>query len=265
MPPVAAGAEALETDQSEETLTVDAWNDRWTQVLGRVVDHRTGGVDYGRLRADRGTLAELRAELAGDRDFATERHRLAFLINAYNVLVLAAVLDEPQLPATVRDVRGFFDGERHQLLGKGRTLDEIRDKLIRPLGEPFAHFAFTNGAASSPPLLHVAYTAEELDAQLAYQVGRFLSDPVRNTAIGSTLMLSPIFRWFSDDFEAAASDGTLTGFLRQHAPTATAVGRGLAREDDPAITFLEFNWALHYVPVPDRPTEDAETGDESED
>lgn len=252
--PPAAEAEAAE--EAPEPLTLEQWNQRWTRLLARTVDPRTGAVDYARLQAERGTLHELRDSLAVERSFAGDEQRLAFLLNAYNLLVIATVVDEPQLPGTVRDIRGFFDEVQHDLLGETYTLDELRDQLIRPIGEPRAHFAMVNGAAGAPPLLHVAYSADELDAQLDYQLNRFLTDPVRNSVIGPTLVLSPIFRWFSDDFEAAADDGTVAGYLRERAPARSRIARAFARTDEPPIEYLDFNWALNYIRVPDRPVPD---------
>lgn len=256
-PPVANDAAAdnheTEADDGDETLTLAEFNDRWTRMLRPAVDRRTGGVDYRKFHAEREALAELRDALAARRHFRNDDEQLAFLLNAYNLLVIATVVEYPRLPATVRDIDGFFIEPRHRLLGDRYSLDDIRDRLIRPLAHPRAHFALVNGAIGGPLMLHVAYTARELDAQLDYQHARFLTDPVRNTVIGPTLMLSPLFRWFRDDFEAAAADGTLAGYLRGHAPEDSPIAAQLAREPDSPIEFLDFNWALNHVPTPDTP------------
>lgn len=224
-------------------MPLEEWNRRWSALLEEAVRPQDGRVDYARLHEDPEELDELVAALAPERSFEDDTQRLAFLLNAYNALVIRRVLDHWPIPS-VRQVDGFFDRERFELLGESVSLTAVRDRMIRPMGEPRAHMAMAGGAMGYPPLRAEAYRAGALDAQLDHQSRRFLTSPAHNTVLADRAMLSPLFEWFAADFEAEPYGGPL-GFVRHHVPEDSPLGRLLSRADDPPVTYLDFNWALN--------------------
>jgi hypothetical protein len=131
-------------------------------------------------------------------------------------------------------------------LGRGTlSLDDDEPRPIRPdptLREPRIHCALGCAAQSSPPLRREAYRAADLDAQLNDQGRTFVRDASKNRWDGSTrtLSLSSIFKWFREDFEAAAPDLPAFAARYLHDADATAVRAGAVR-----VEFLPYDWALN--------------------
>lgn len=176
-----------------------------------------GGVDYAGLRSDRAALDRYVAQLgtvpAGTFQRWPKQEQVAFLINAYNAIVLQQVIDDYPIarsanpaalvrPAnSVWQINGFFNQLKHRLIGKDLTLDQIEHEWLRArLKEPRVHFALVCAARSCPPLRAEAYRADQLDAQLDDQARQFLNDRERNRFFNDRAELSEIFKWFGEDF-----------------------------------------------------------------
>jgi len=178
--------------------------------------------------------------------------RLAFLINAYNAYTIAQVNAHGER-RSIRNINKRFGvvgsgawGERMVTIGSvAHTLDEIEHQLIRPVfKEPRVHFALVCAALGCPPLHAEAYTGERLEAQLEEQARVFLLDsPQKNRAEAAsrTVYLSPIFRWYRDDF--GASDAAMLRYFATFLPRgakADVLARGDAR-----IRWTEYDWSLN--------------------
>ncbi len=115
----------------------------WARVLDRFVDAR-GAVDFKALAADRSDLDRMLRHVADTplTGFAGDRQRLAHMINAYNALSMANVIDSG-LPAThaglVRKLR-FFVWRQQAVGGEAMSLRAFENDVIRPftraIGEP---------------------------------------------------------------------------------------------------------------------------------
>jgi hypothetical protein len=231
-----------------------------TAAFGRLLARHTAevaglagvAVDYAALRGDP-DLGAARDALAGcdPRTLATRAERLAFWINAYNLLALDLVARAWPI-ASIRDLgsllRPVWKREAGRIGGRGYSLDEIEHAILRPLGEPRIHAAIVCASRSCPPLSREPYGAERLDAQLDEALRRWLADPrkgARLDAASGTLWLSPIFDWFEEDF--AASGGVLA-FVRPHLPEALRA----ALPASPRIRFLDYDWSLNDLGGPAR-------------
>src|SRR5258705_236181 len=88
------------------------------------------------------------------------------------------------------------------------------DKVLKAhVKEALVHFAIVCAAYGCPPLRSEAYVADKLDAQLDDQGRKFLGTANKNSvdARARALYLSPIFKWFSEDFEKKS--GTVQKFV----------------------------------------------------
>jgi hypothetical protein len=168
-------------------------------------------VDYPRLADLRPALDNYLASLSAVRreDFKTwpKPDRLAFLINAYNGFTLQLILDHYPLDS-IKDIGTFWQSPWKQefftLFGEKMHLDHLEHHLIRDwsvYAEPRIHFAVNCASVGCPALRPEAYTGEMLDQQLEDQTRRFLSDRSRNRLVDSRLLISPIFKWYREDFE----------------------------------------------------------------
>ena len=77
--------------------------------------------------------------------------QLAFYINAYNALVIKAVL--AKLPIdSVMSAPGFFDREKHVVAGQEMTLNHLENEIIRSarFAEPRIHFLVNCASVGCP-------------------------------------------------------------------------------------------------------------------
>lgn len=250
-PVAAAGAAGFDRTHAAWTTLLAAhvrWNDAGTATA----------VDYAGFARERAALDAYRAALAtvGDGDFATwpAPDRLAFLVNAYNANTIALVLTRYPDLASIKDLGGWITSPWKQrfvaLLGATRTLDEIEHQLIRGAvgaGEPRVHFALNCASIGCPALRPEAYRGDALEAQLADQTRRFLSDRTRNRYDAATerLEVSKIFDWYGADFTRAA--GSVPKYLAGFADVvgADAAARSRIAAGTLPVAFLDYDWRLN--------------------
>jgi hypothetical protein len=222
-------------------------------LQARVAD---GRVDYAALKAAPQPLTAYLDTLAAVReaDFKSwsEKDRLAFLCNLYNAATLQLIVDHYPV-ASIRKIGGFFnfgglgDGPWKQkvvrLFGQVTTLDHVEHGIIRKeYPDARAHFALVCAARGCPPLRAGAFVGARLDAQLDEQGRVFLGEQEKNRvdAAKRTLHLSPIFKWFAGDFEAAA--GSVEKFVAPFFPEAA---RAALAAGGFKISYTDYDWSLN--------------------
>ncbi|RME92606.1 MAG: DUF547 domain-containing protein [Verrucomicrobia bacterium] len=219
----------------------------WDEVLQAHV--HDGLVAYARLLEHRTPLDRYLEQTAAvtETQFETwtRPRQLAFLINLYNAGTVRLILDHYPV-GSIKDLGRWFRSPWElpviRLWGKNRTLDELEHKIIRPrYHEPLVHFALVCAARGCPPLRSEAYVAERLKAQLEDQVRRFLAQTAKNRVepAARTLYLSPIFKWYREDFEKAA--GSVTAFLRPYWPPEVAA----TIDDRFRLRYTDYDWSLN--------------------
>ncbi|MFQ5487201.1 MAG: DUF547 domain-containing protein [Gammaproteobacteria bacterium] len=198
------------------------------------------GVDYAALRKDP-LYAKVRAGLAhfDPAHLAGHEERLAFYINAYNILAIKVVTDNWPLDS-IKDVGGLFTPVWKQTAGVigGRrfTLDEIEHEVLRPMGDPRIHMAIVCASVSCPDLRTEPYRGARLQQQLDQQAADFLTNPGKGLRITeSGIRVSKIFDWFKEDF--AKAYGGVRPFLNRYRAGLPAK---LALAAD-----LPYNWSLN--------------------
>ncbi len=230
----------------------------WTALLRahvKLQDARGSAsrVDYEAFARDRAALGTVLEQLArvtpAELAALPRADQMAFWINAYNAATIELILSEYPKHESIKDygslLRSAWQKPFVRLLGETLTLDQIEHERLRGkrgFGEPRVHFAVNCASLGCPMLREEAYVGDRLEAQLAAQTLRFLSDPTRNRfdAAHNTLRLSAIFDWYGDDF----AHGELPRFL---APYAAALGARPEALPSARVSFANYDWRLNDV------------------
>ena len=209
-----------------------------------------GRVDYSGLKSQPAELDRYLDSLAQTswsefKDWQAS-DRLAFLLNAYNAYTLRLIRDHYPL-TSIRDIGNLLKGPWDQpvvrIYGETLSLDTLEHQLIRRnYREPRIHFALVCAAKGCPPLRAEAFVGARLEAQLNEQSQAFLRDTSKNRieVEAKTIFLSPIFKWYQEDFDRHA--GSVLAALKPHWPELPTVTDGFR------IRFTEYDWTLNDRP-----------------
>lgn len=169
----------------------------------------------------------------------TESEKLAFWINAYNLLTIDLIIKNGE-KESIKNLGSLFKNPwkkyKWDIGGKVYTLDEIEHKILRPMGEPRIHFAINCAAISCPDLRAEAYDPLILERQLDNQVYVTLRNDtkgmqkVRNR---NMIYLTRVMQWFDEDF----NNGDLISWLETYRPEL--INR------DIIIRFFPYDWSLN--------------------
>ncbi len=234
----------------------------WTQILEKnlVAVSNTTKLKYSEIKKDTTDLDNYLKTVSGvssnEYDGFSETQKLAFLFNAYNAFTVRLILNQKEIPKSIKDIkeRSFSNplGNpwKHRFfnfLGASTNLDQLEHDLARPkYDEPRLHFAFNCASVGCPSLLKEAFVAEKLEVQLDQATRNFLGDASRNRwdATKKTLLLSKIFDWYGKDFEKSKKLGPLRKFLGKHMNLPAEVA-ALVETTETKIEFLEYDWKLN--------------------
>lgn len=176
------------------------------------------------------------------------RHeRLAFWINAYNVLAIDLVVRNYPID-DIRDLGGLLTPvwkiEAGRVGGRPVTLHEIEHRQLRPMGDPRIHGALVCASTSCPSLRREPYSAQRISAQLEDAMQKFLADPRKGLAVDRIrrrVRLSRIFDWFDEDFDAA---GGPLEFVSRYAPESDR--NWLAKPPQGLRSdYFDYDWSLN--------------------
>jgi hypothetical protein len=176
--------------------------------LGEVLKKYVSGgkVDYVGLRADQASLDEYLKSVAS----ASGDLKAAFYINAYNALVLKAIVSQDPLPKNVTDDKAFFDKTKYKVAGKDMTLNDIEGKIRKENKDARVHFAFNCGARSCPPLQSVPFEDKTLDATLTKLTQNFLNNNgVKIDDTKKEIQVTKLMDWYGTDFSETLGDASL--------------------------------------------------------
>jgi hypothetical protein len=164
---------------------------------------KDGRVNYEALRKNPAQLDWLVDYIATETIEKTTRK--AYLINAYNILVIDQLVDHPKLVDSPMKIAGFFENKSGMVEGKKISLNTLENEMIRPVyNDPRVHFVLVCGGLGCPSIASYAYRPEKLDLQmdhqtkLAFNNGEF----VYADAAKKSVFLSQIFEWYQSDFGA---------------------------------------------------------------
>lgn len=218
----------------------------YEKVLGAHV--RGDRFDYAAMKADEQPLNDYLASLAAvsrsEYDAWPKADREAFVLNLYNASMIKLVTDQYPVKS-VKDLGfafGVFRKKAVHAWGQTMSLEELEKDYARKLGDYRVHFALVCASKGCPPLRDEAYVGSKLNGQLDYQGRRFFTQEVKNRvdAPAKVLYVSPIFKWFPEDFEAA---GGPLGIASKYLPASE---RRELRPDF-KVKYTDYDWSLNDV------------------
>jgi hypothetical protein len=207
--------------------------------------------DYRRALADLDPQA-LADALDGD------DARLAFWLNVYNASVQDYLAREPRLfeERGIVPRRPIFRRDLLSIAGESLSVDDVEHGILRRsrsgvgLGyvprlrqsrferrhrvddvDPRVHFALNCGAASCPPVL--AYTVEDVDAQLDASTRSYLETEVSYDPSTGTATVPKLFSWYRGDFGGKRG---IKRFLREH--------DAVPADASPSLSWADYDWTL---------------------
>ncbi len=193
-----------------------------------------GRVDYRGFAQDSAKLDAWLVTVAN----APADQPLGFWIDAYNALVIDAILDARVMPPKITDVAGFFDVVQHPMAGRSWTLNQAETYARKSWGDPRVHFALNCGARSCPKLASTPYPDDvaALDARLESATVAFLGtrEGVFVDHEGRKIWVSKLFEWYAEDFKAG-----VPAFISDHTGDPS-VKKAIA--DGYALDYQGYNW-----------------------
>jgi hypothetical protein len=230
----------------------------YAAVLSQYVN-AAGLVNYAGLKANRQRLDRFNTAL-GKVSPATYQtwsapDQLAFLINAYNSLTLASIIDNYPVKS-IRDIPGVWKRRKFKVVSQEVTLDDIEHNTIRQqFREPRIHFAVNCASIGCPILLNEPYTRDKLEQQLAQQTRLSLADQ-RHFRIDrgtNRIYLSSVFKWFGEDWEKTHAQAQPiqglnqreTAFVHFLSPYISPEDQRFLQQGGYRISYIDWDWSLN--------------------
>jgi hypothetical protein len=238
-------------------LGADSAFDQSHQQLDRVLKRfvKDGRVNYSALQKDSKALHEYLGQVAAvsENEFKrwTQSQQLALLINLYNAATLDLIVQHYPI-SSIKKIGSFFKGPWDQpvvrLFGQTITLNRLEHEILRKkYKEPRIHFAIVCAALGCPPLRSEAYTPDRLNEQLIDQARIFLGNKQKNRVDieKRVTYLSPIFKWFSEDFEKQSGSVLKFVALFYLAGVQEELKKGGFK-----IRYTDYDWSLNEASRP---------------
>jgi hypothetical protein len=178
--------------------------------------------------------------------FPSQDRAKSYWINAYNALVLDAVLDHWPLDS-VRDVtvslssrilpgKGFFYDQDVVVGGEVTNLKKLEEHVLESLDDPRLHFALNCASESCPVLRASDWSDAELD-----QAARDFVNNIENVEVADgRLVLSRIFKWYKKDFPR-----DIASYLKNYAGPGLEAQLAVAIAEDYPVTYRDYDWSLN--------------------
>lgn len=221
-------------------------------LLQKYVDKR-GMVNYTAWRANAADTASLDRYLAhlSQASLKVQASRegiFAYWINAYNAVTLKGILREYPTTSirnhTAKVVEYNIWKDLLLVVGDQKvSLEDIEHKVLRKMNEPRIHFAIVCASIGCPKLSNRAFFPQSLDAQLTQNTRDFFADPTkfRSDSGAGQIQVSPILKWFAEDFGANTSE-----MLKRIAPyLPDQAAQQLAASGRASVGYLDYDWGLN--------------------
>lgn len=166
----------------------------------------------------------------------------AFWINAYNAYTIHLIMHAKyasELKNSIMDIKK--EGKTAWKIpfakvgGKTYTLDYIEHEILRKkFFDPRIHVGVNCASGSCPKLLNVAFTENNIDAELEKLMTTFVNDSSRNKISENSIQISSIFDWFKSDF---TKNGSVIDYLNNYSKTKI--------NSEAKTTYLKYDWTLN--------------------
>lgn len=235
------------------------WSDVDYSAALRTYVNADGLVNYAALQANPQPLKNFVARLAAlsPNTYAawSEAEKISFLINAYNALTLASIIEQQPLKSSIKDILGVWNFKKHTVMGQSVTLDTIEHEMLRKeFQEPRIHAALVCAAISCPPLRQEPYTGDRLNEQLNDQTRKWLSSVhgLKIDRAQNRVSISSIFDWFGEDWQAQyAVEGTFVGSAKERAALnfisnyVSPADKDYLAQGNYKLDYLNYDWSLN--------------------
>lgn len=189
--------------------------DRTAAIFSTYVD-QGGYVDYQRLRHKRIVLINAEREINKIHHLEfmswSNKEKMAFWINTYNLFTLKMVVDEYPIQqvlymkifypfASIRHIIGGRTKKYYKVRNLEYTIDEIEEELQR-FNDPRVNLALSYASIGGALLRNEAYDPKRIDEQLTDQIRKYLKSPngMRIDRENKTVFVSNIFNQHKSAF-----------------------------------------------------------------
>jgi hypothetical protein len=222
------------TPEETEDEMQEADHALWDDLLRGHVSG-SGEVDYKGLKSKEGRLDQYLNLLSTNvpDNGSSKAEAMAYWINAYNAFTVKLILKNYPV-SSIMNLHGgkAWDVKWIELDGRKYSLNQIEHEILRKkYPDPRIHFAVNCAAASCPPLMDHAWTAQNLEGALERQTTDFINDNRFNQLEEGKVHLSKIFEWYKGDF------GDLLAFVRSY--SRQSIG------ENARVKFNEYDWKLN--------------------
>ncbi len=253
--PLLGGCNKAKTQANTALQPVDHSYSNYARLLASYV--KGSRVDYAGLKQERTALDSAVAMVANaDLSETSKLQRLAFYINAYNILTLRSIVDAYPV-ASIKDIDDVWKKE-WRVAGAEVSINDIENKILRKeFDEPRIHMAINCASKSCPPLMPRPYLADSLDQQLEHSSMNFVTTNRYNELFPeeNRAELSQVFNWFGEDFvekyydperfqDLSEENNAVLNFVITHYPTPDQE-RLLVDSYD--ISFRDYDWSLNDI------------------
>ena len=250
--------------RAQESLADAARRKTYDTILDLNV--RDGWVYYRALKSDRGKLdgyVNLLATTTVDK--LPKNDRIAFWLNAYNAFVLKTVIDyypiakrSTEYPdKSIRQIPGAFERLPHRVAGRTLTLDQIEQTVLPEFNDPRVYLALGRGAVGSGRLRSEAFSAAQIDQQLAEVATECISRPecVHLDRENNKMNISAIFSWREKEFVPAFADKAPAAFSSRSPVERAVLGfiqpklltteKEFLEKNAFQVVYMPFDWHLN--------------------
>ena len=194
---------------------------------------KNGMVDYAAIKANPANLNALAMAINKSEPHEGNAEK-AFLINAYNILVIQSVVEDYPIEGPLK-VAGFFDKNMHGVRGQKTTLNQLEKEILyKKFPDARLHFALVCAAKGCPKLASFAYTSALLEKQLEGQTRAAINDASFVRLGKGSMQISQLFEWYAKDF---GGEEKTANFISKYLAESKSV---------PAkFTFYTYDWTLN--------------------
>ena len=199
---------------------------------------KNGMIDYQAIKKNGTAINHLTQKVGSySLDGKSDAEQKAFMINAYNILVIKSIVDKYPVKSPM-NISGFFDGLKHTVAGKKMTLNGLeKGTLLKKYPDARLHFVLVCAAVSCPPIADFAFVPSKVEAQIEQRTKQAINNKQFIKGSGNNIQLSEIFKWYKNDFVKDAGSGTkyLNKYLDQKI------------SDKAKLKFYTYDWTLNAI------------------
>ncbi len=194
---------------------------------------KNGVVDYAAINGNPAKLNALVTAINKSEPFEGNEEK-AFLINAYNILVIQSVVENYPIEGPLK-VSGFFDKNMHGVRGQKTTLNQLeKEMLYKKFPDARLHFALVCAAKGCPKITSFAYKGADLEKQLEVQTLAAINDASFVRLGKGSMQISQLFEWYAKDF--GGEEKTANFISKYHAESKSVPAK---------FTFYTYDWTLN--------------------